>query len=102
MPHFVKTFLKMRFVPSEEFYSALSHIPPLSSLGIQVLLRPGLGWGMERGREGNLGKCECVRANAGRLILPGKYVFHCWALPPCQAPKIQCRFCHVYIRKRFF
>lgn len=28
MPHFVKTFLKMRFVPSEEFYSALSYMPP--------------------------------------------------------------------------
>lgn len=32
----------------------------------------GWGLGMERGREGNLGKCECVRADAGRLIPPGR------------------------------
>lgn len=74
MPHFVKTFLKMRFVPSEEFYSALSHIPPLSSLGIQVLLRPGLGWGMERGREARLN--TRVRKGVGRTI-PGRQSLVC-------------------------
>lgn len=46
------------------------------------------GLGMERGREGNLGKCDCVLADAGRLIFPGKWIFHCWALPPCQAPPV--------------
>ena len=75
MPHFVKTFLKMRFVPSEEFYSALSHMPPPTSPGKQVLLRPGVG-------DGKGERSQVKHRETGR-DLKMSVEDHSWQTQPC-------------------